>query len=185
METKTYTARVRGEFTRLLGGAEQRNLLYFLMILFTNWPSLRWSKLFYDRVIEISVRLLRRATDPARKDPLEPHETLVVLQINLEAKALNAQFKNFISLARGRYVQPEPWDRTRGEYQANKGGRVTVSTARILLNLVEDLRCAEFKFLAAELDETHVKSLGKLLACHCPCGVQLALRRPTRSLALW
>lgn len=162
-DADTYKSQIQAEFKRLLDAAEKKNQLYFLLtMLGGGWAALRWSGLFVAHVNEITTRLILNRTRAGTATPVPPHEILFALQINLEAKAVYAVIRNLVFVATGKRAAPEPWDPKRGEYNVHKNGNVTISTRRILTNLVQDIRDAGFGLLADELETTHIISVGHI-----------------------
>lgn len=155
-----YKSQVQADFRQLLDAAEKKNQLYFLMTMFGSWPALRWSTLFVAHVNEITTRLILNRARAGTTSPIPPHEILFALQINLEARAVYAVIRNLTFVAAGKRAAPEPWDSRRGEYNVQKNGNITISTRRILTNLVQDFRDAGFNVLAKEFETTHITSVG-------------------------
>jgi hypothetical protein len=162
MNTQEYISQVQVEFTKLFEAAEKKNLLYYLLTLFTELPSLRWNSLFVAQVNEVTSRLVY---DRARQDnatAVPAHEMLLALQINLEAKSVYAVIRNIAFVVVGRPSRPEPWDKRRGDYRLHRNGQVAMSTGAILRNTIEDLRVAGADLLADRFEQTHVHDVGHI-----------------------
>ena len=162
MDSNAYKLQVQTESRRLFYAAEKKNQLYFLMTIFGGWAALRWSTLFVAHVNEITTRLILNRSRVGSASPIPPHEILFALQINLEAKAVYAVIRNLVFVAAGKHARPEPWNQQLGEYRADKSGHVTISTRRILSNLVQDFRDAGLTLLADELETTHITNVGHI-----------------------
>lgn len=161
MDFEQYKQKITEEFNKLLHAAETKNKLYYLLLLY-GWGPHKASNDFIAQMNLITNRLLLDRIRNGRSEEIPPHEALLLLQINLEAKAYYAVLRNFAYLAAGQLVFPEPW-KPNDEYSVIKSsGTAVLRTGKILANLVNDLKKAGFNLLSDEFAETHIKSVSHI-----------------------
>lgn len=138
------------EFERLFTECSNRNMLYFLYTLFA-WSA---TDRTYDFISEVNkytedtIYSITRGAAAAR--PIDVHDALFAIQLNLEAKAFYAVLRNFVSILTGRHVRPEPWER-----EEIRKKPPSLSTTVIIRNIVNDLKDASFPDIANEFNDSH------------------------------
>lgn len=145
--------KIEAEFNRLLQDAKTKNEMYYTFNLL-GWGGRGRSMHFMAEINRLTNEVLLDRARPGGSQFVAAHEALFVLVTNLEAKEFYAAIRNFESIVSGRRVSPFPWDSNLGE-QRTRGKIFSLSTGRIIDNLIADLRRVGYADLADEFHYTH------------------------------